>query len=381
MDNKQFIYSVLEKKEHESYTNKGKNRVSEERIVDKYKTGEYRLVTEQARYPITILPDFFSDESLHPQYQRHKVWDNKKKSQLIESFIMNVPVPPVFLYETDYAKYEVMDGLQRISSIISFYKDEFILEGLEIWDELNNYKYSELPQDIQNAIDRRNLSAVILMKESSSSEEQAYELKRFVFSRLNSGGEILEDQEIRNAIFSGDFNDMIKKLAEDNSKYNEMWKFSSRALTRMENYEMILRFFTHLSAVKSNINGSLVNLQNEYATKSLQFDKKTIQFQKNLFEETISLVYSMFGSEAFKTDVKKRAHRMTYDAVMLSVAYLILENPTISKKLSKLSLESEKFNLIEKYNEDFNGKYTSINYITTRVNLITELIKANIKDD
>jgi hypothetical protein len=89
-------------------------------INNKYLTGEVRIVTEQARYPLTSISNLFSNSinyNVHPDFQRRRRWSIEKKSKLILSFIINVPVPPVFLYEVDYAKFEVMDGLQRITTM------------------------------------------------------------------------------------------------------------------------------------------------------------------------------------------------------------------------------------------------------------------------
>lgn len=112
---------------------------SDEQINKKYNSGEVRIVTEQARYPLPTLSELFSKDkyNLHPEFQRRRRWSQEKKSKLIESFIINVPVPPVFLYEIDYASFEVMDGLQRITTIIDFYEDKYELTGLEEWAELN----------------------------------------------------------------------------------------------------------------------------------------------------------------------------------------------------------------------------------------------------
>ena len=84
-------------------------------LTERYSAGAVRIVTEQARYPLPQIPQMVAstDYKLDPEFQRRHRWDNTKKSRLIESFIINVPVPPVFLYEVGYAKYEVMDGLQR----------------------------------------------------------------------------------------------------------------------------------------------------------------------------------------------------------------------------------------------------------------------------
>ena len=101
---------------------------------------------------------------------------------------MNVPVPPIFLYEFDYSKYEVMDGLQRLTAIHEFYRNRYALTGLVEWPELNGRTYEQLPTKVREGIDRRYLSSVILLKETAHSEEDALRLKQLVFERINSGG-------------------------------------------------------------------------------------------------------------------------------------------------------------------------------------------------
>ena len=102
-------------------------RISDDEINKKYLAGEVRIVTEQARYPLDTIRGMIDSGKyeLMPSFQRRHRWSVVKKSRLIESFIMNVPIPPVFLYENEYSHYEVMDGLQRMTAINEFYLDKF----------------------------------------------------------------------------------------------------------------------------------------------------------------------------------------------------------------------------------------------------------------
>lgn len=197
---------------------------SKEEIDDKYRLGEKRLVTEQGRYPLDSLDTILNKSiQLDPEYQRSFVWNDNQKSKLIESFIMNVPIPPVFLYEIEFAKYEVMDGRQRLTTIRDFYADRFQLNGLEIWPELNGMKYSQLPENVKLGIDRRYISTIVILNETAKTEEEAFELKQHVFERLNTGGTKLSDQEIRNAIMRGPMNDFCKKIAVESNIFHEIW--------------------------------------------------------------------------------------------------------------------------------------------------------------
>ena len=120
-------------------------QLTDEDINEKYAKGDVRIITEQARYPLTAITGMIEsgDYKLNPEFQRRRRWDPRKQSKLIESFIMNVPIPPIFLYEDSYSHYEVMDGLQRLTAIHEFYKNKLVLDGLIEWNELNGRTYEE----------------------------------------------------------------------------------------------------------------------------------------------------------------------------------------------------------------------------------------------
>ncbi len=159
------LFSTAEDRMWEKPIKEDPQSLNDAEINEKYKAGEQRIVTETNREKIPNFvkaleqPDYMQ---VRPFYQRRQRWDLQRQSQLIESFIMNIPVPPVFLYEKDFNKYEVMDGQQRITSLKSFYSGEFKLSGLEIWKELNGRTYSTLPSQVRNGLDRRSISYVVV---------------------------------------------------------------------------------------------------------------------------------------------------------------------------------------------------------------------------
>ncbi|MCK6513452.1 DUF262 domain-containing protein [Myxococcota bacterium] len=213
-----------EKFELESSSNDASTRIDDDFVNAKYERGDIRIVTEQARYPLTSIVSMLDSGNyeLNPEFQRRHRWLNERKSRLIESFIMNVPIPPIFLYEASYSKYEVMDGLQRLTAISEFYRGEYALSGLREWRELNGKHYRDLPEQVRRGIDRRYLSSIILLRETAKNEKEAQFLKQMVFERINSGGEKLEPQESRNALYSGPLNKLCISLAELPS-FRRMW--------------------------------------------------------------------------------------------------------------------------------------------------------------
>ena len=176
--------------------------MTDDEIDAKYGSREWRIITETNREQLPNFVDALKRPGwmdLRPFYQRRLRWDDVRQSKLIESFIMNIPVPPLFVYESDLAKYEVMDGQQRITAIKDFYSNNLRLKGLEQWPELNNRTYSKLPSSIKRGIDRRSISYTVLLKESAETTEDQLLIRRMVFERLNTGGVELSHQEIRNS--------------------------------------------------------------------------------------------------------------------------------------------------------------------------------------
>lgn len=367
-------------------------RITDEDIAQKYTSGEYRIVTEQARYPFSTLSTLFDREKLQPEYQRNFIWDNSRKSRLIESIIINIPIPPIFLYEIEFAKYEVMDGLQRISTIIDFLNNKFALDGLEIWQELNGKTYSQLPETIKDGIKRRYLSAVILLKESAKTKNQEDEMKRFMFDRLNSGGVKLEPQEVRNALYTSRFNDLLSQLSQKveglewklvtgeyiQSLPKEKWLFlmwggfPNPSQDRMYGQELVLRFFAYISACKNNISKGTKYILDNYAKEAVIYSEDEVNELKEFFYNTIEFVFNIFGKNAFCSSEKNIAEKQIYDAVMLASVYKLMEN---GWEYKSIDISQNKYDLIEKEKDNiFNGKYTSISATNKKIELICNLL-------
>ena len=371
--------------------------LSDNEINEKYKKGEIRIVTEQARYPLDSIETMLDSKKyiLNPEYQRRKRWNNTRKSRLIESFIMNVPIPPIFLYEVDYSIYEVMDGLQRLTAIYDFYKGKFNLEGLEYWQELNGRNYQNLPEQVKRGIDRRYLSSIVLLQETAKSAEEADFLKQIVFERLNSGGEKLTPQETRNALHNGKFNQLCIKLSK-NPNFRKMWKLplesegeekllESESYRKMEDVELVLRFFAyrHIANLKSPVDKFL----DDYLKQANDYPDETIKNLENLFNDTIDLVYSIFGEDAFIPPKDKRDNKTPiktiYDPMMQAVANNIVYKETLLEHSQSIqsSLYSNKDLLYVKEENKrflFDGRYNNKKDVEARIRYFQEFLQGFI---
>lgn len=371
--------------------------VSDEKINEKYLKGEIRIITEQARYPLdTISTMLLSGKyNLNPEYQRRKRWDVIQQSKLIESFIINVPIPPIFLYEAEYANYEVMDGLQRLTAIDDFYNGKYALDGLEEWKELNGRTYHNLPAKIKEGIDRRYLSSIVLLNETAKNKEDAEFLKQIVFGRLNSGGDKLTAQETRNALHSGVFNNLCIELSQD-EYFRKLWNFpqynidndgeilneeellaSGDPYRKMEDVELVLRFFAYRHVEKLSFFKAQENFIDEFLKQANLYSIETINKLSEIFKTSVRIIFHLFDKEAFfmpvGTQKKTTPTKTVYDPMMQSISKLIDQEKILMSKA--FEIKNNKFkdhqNLIipnkEKNNELFDGKYNNKNDVEARI--------------
>jgi len=231
---------------------------------------------------------------LAPRYQRRFRWDDNRKSKLIESFLMNVPVPPIFLNEDDFGKYSVIDGKQRLSAIHEFITGKLILKGLLVFKDLNDLNFFDLPIEFQNSLKiRATVRAIIILRQSDK------DIKYEVFQRLNTGGVKLNAQEIRNSAFPGLLNDKILDLSEDKDFQKIMGiksKAKSRIYQEMKDAELVLRFFALKNTFES-YGGGLKNILDSYLDLNQNLKKDSVLELEKEFRETLELVKNVFGDE------------------------------------------------------------------------------------
>lgn len=187
---------------------------------------------------------------VQPDFQRQFVWDATKASRLIESALLAIPIPVVYLSQEQDNREYVIDGQQRLTSFFSFidgtFPDgtEFKLTGLKVFRELNGRKYCSLTSDIQDVIRYFKIRTITFKKDSDQG------LKFEIFERLNTGSVSLNDQELRNCIYRGKFNLLLKELSID-PDFTSLLNIK-RPDKRMKDVELVLRFcaFYHRTYLK-----------------------------------------------------------------------------------------------------------------------------------
>lgn len=166
------------------------SKISDDELNAKYESGERRVLNQIDRIKLPELVEALKKPgyvNLPPLHQRRVLWDSVQQSRLIESFIANIPVPPMVFYEQGYKSYEVIDGKERISTIQAFYENQLRLSGFELWSELNGYTIAELPWKVRTALNRRSISYIAIIAPIESTSSEALYLKQLAFERLNIG--------------------------------------------------------------------------------------------------------------------------------------------------------------------------------------------------
>jgi hypothetical protein len=337
------------------------------------------LVSSTVDFNLTTLADLCQSKTINldPKFQRRFRWDKSRQSKLIESFLMNVPVPPIFLNEDQYGAYSVIDGKQRLLAISSFMHNDLRLEGLEVFTDINGKTIEELPEPLKTVIRTRpTLRTIIVLHHSDE------DVKFEVFRRLNTGGVQLNFQEIRNSTYPGSLNDMILDLST-NGKFHQMLGIrkmqSSRIYQEMRDAEFVLRYLTFRDSWNS-FSGSMNRRMDHFMADNKDIPSHEIDDMRKDFLQTLESVDAAFGIHAFrrwlpdKTRWQERIVASLYDAEMFAC-----------RRFDRDTLLARKPDLVEGLkglfsNEEFQSSLRSLNpaRFKQRVDLVVQMIESGI---
>jgi hypothetical protein len=309
-----------------------------EDIVQRYSAAQLRIVRSTMDLSLHSLRQSLGDSTyinVHPDYQRRHRWDTKKRSQLIESLLLNIPIPPLFLFENDYNQYEVMDGRQRLDAITQFLENSYALRGLEYWPELDGTTFNDLPPTIQRGLLRRTVTAIVLLAETSRPEVSEIDVRMALFKRLNTGGVKLNPQELRNALYPSAFNSMLSRIAESDV-FRDVWgiprytpdekekvpkKVQTNALYKtMADCELVLRFFAIRETILEDRRGSLRSLMDKSMRQHKSDNQLQISRLETEFDTTLKVLFDLFDGRPFVLPQTNRPSRPVYDALMVAAS-------------------------------------------------------------
>lgn len=281
--------------------------------------------------------------NIAPEYQRQFRWDEERQSNLIESLFLGIPIPSLFMATNADGTWELIDGVQRVSTILSFagtneqknkiklkkIKD-LKLQGLKKLQDFNNKKFDELPLDIQTKFKLTSIKVTTLSDKSDKN------VRFDLFERLNKGGVILTEQEIRSCVYRGGFNDFIKELSTEQN-FKECVHLTDRQENDGTREELVLRFFAYLYDLES-FEHSVKDFLNNYMAKC---DKK-FNYSKN--EKIFKTVFKRLNQALPKGISKGRKNTPLnlYEAVSVGAALAYINKGKINTSSIQEWIKDEK---------------------------------------
>ena len=307
-----------------------------------------------------LIARYDDNELVKPELQRHYVWDRVEASRFIDSVLLGLPVPSIFLAKTKDEKLLIIDGYQRLMTVRDFVKGVFsddnsqfnLSNSKKIHDRWRGKSFAQLDEQDKRKIRNTTIHAIIFMQQHPSSDDTSlYQ----IFERINTGGRSLLPQEIRNCVYQGPLNTLLISLNEVKE-----WRDlvgSPKRDSRMRDLELILRFFALsdqyiLESQAAPYNISLKKYLNEYmGSHNTDHDVVALRSQ---FEQTVAFVHRAFGASAFHnvspsdpTRLLPNLSSTVFDSVMVGSWLLITGGGDTNKsaeaysaaKLNKLADE------------------------------------------
>ena len=299
-----------------------------------------------------------SKEIITTEFQRGWVWKNQQASRLIESFLAGLPVPPVFFYREESGKELIIDGQQRIRTIVGFFAKSlpdgttFFLKGVSPqWEGRN---YDTLNESDRNRFKNSILRVIIVEQIDPGDTSSMYE----VFSRLNTGGTALSPQEVRNASCHSPFNDLLKEMNKIGA-WREVFGTSTPD-ARMRDIELIARF---LALIDADYSKPMKKFITDFMFR--QRHGANIKTYRELFNRTVTAVYDKLGQKPFH--ISRGINAAVYDSVMVAFA----RNESIPGDIRNRYNQLIK---TEKFLDAVSSSTTDVDTVRQRINLATEVL-------
>ena len=348
-------------------------RKAKERTV-KTQTIEYDLETMVKKIDKKVI-------KLSPDYQRNHRWDQETSSRLIESLILNIPVPFIYISQDidvdeevgeDVSRYSVIDGQQRLTALYDFFHNKFSLSELEVLEQLNGSFYSDLPPFLIRRLEERSIKCLRI--DSTLDQQVKYD----IFERLNSGAVKLEPQELRNATCRGPFKQLIKELAKYPSfVLAAQIKPNSARVKKMEDEELVLRYFA-LTFQNGYLEykGGFKKFLTQKMSELNRLDKETLDKLGANFKRVMDKIIAECPEQPFAKYRVEGEHLVTmsnfnvsvFDAIV-SLFYVAEENSEVvtQAKVASLFLDQEFFRCIE-------GSTNDVRKLQTRIQKAVSLV-------
>ncbi|HBO5139784.1 TPA: DUF262 domain-containing protein [Pseudomonas aeruginosa] len=344
-----------------------------EYISDKYSDGiEYSETDEEERSDLTLKRNVL----FIPEYQREFTWDERRSSKLIESILLGLPIPFIFVAENSDGAWEIVDGSQRIRAIHYFVTNNLQLTGLESLTQANGIKFDNLENSRKGKFLDTALRLIIL------SEETTDDVKKDMFERINRGSDLLKPMEKRKGIYTGKFTSFIYNYVESDNNFKELVKVDKWLETRQERQELLLRFFalSENHAYTQGISGSLSEFLDHYLERKnseLQkmpeekADEEIIKYKQKI--DSVNKVVTELFPFGYRHKANPQTKRSVFEAISVGV-WAAIETGKLTKKI-------DKDHILQKLSQDDFKKCTHVANqlhkkpkLSARINYIRDLL-------
>ncbi|MFB3431613.1 MAG: DUF262 domain-containing protein [Phycisphaerales bacterium] len=290
-----------------------------EQAINEYRSG---LVLASSDLSLGAISEMVDSKAIDisPDFQRRDRWSVSKQSQLIESFLLNMPVPPVYLFEHEDGTYAVIDGKQRITAINLFMNGKLTLKEMEILRDIEGLNIDSFPASILNGLSVRPYVRTVTIL-NQSRENISYE----VFLRLNRSGVPLSPMEIRKVAFRGLYCDMIFEEAKNEFLYKQLKikGTASPAYRKMQDAEFVLRFLS-LMNTWDNFGSDYRRSMDDHMLAHAGSERSLVEKHRQRFRRALLYCEKIWGDHAFQRPVRPGEWRNfsvagVYDAQMLAV--------------------------------------------------------------
>lgn len=350
-----------------------------------YPNAEVRV--SKAQYSTLHIKHMVEDRGelvINPDFQRHHVWKPKQKIELVESILMGIPIPAIYLFETKDGKKQVVDGQQRISSILEFLNNGFSLKGLKILSEFDGKYFCDLDTKMQGVFEDFQLYFYII--QPPTPERVKYD----IFDRVNRGGTSLTSQEMRNALYRGHATELLEFL----SSSPEFIRATGGSVQskRMKDQNMVLRaiafdlYYRHHRNLKDS-NGEEILYRSDmddFLAKIMVFlneraSEELLDYCRESFLKSMSFIHSILGMDAFRF-ASRSSRRRPFNMPLFDMLEYIFVFPGISDQAERAKRVIDDFKLTYSRSDHFLNNVDSAANVDWRYNAAEELICQIIND-
>lgn len=340
-------------------------QIQDNKKLIKYDTRDY--VIEH------IVNKFRKDEFFVPlEYQRNFIWDDKDKCNFIESLLIGLPIPFMFFSDTDDGRVEIVDGAQRVQTMVQFAENDLVLSNLKVLSDSNGFRFG----DFDIAIQRRFLNTsvrVVYLEEGTT-----VRTRQEIFKRINTGGIRVEPREVRRGALEGKFMDFLTECSK-NDLFNALAPRSDKVESRFEGLELVSRFFAYYDSFSSNFDGydgkvaQYIDKYVDNKNKQWQADDSEKEIYKQRFEDMLNFAQQLLGKRGFRKTLKANSTpRARFEAISVGIALALSTGKPLYSDNSQW-IDSEEFKEITSSDAANNKSRLIGRIVYVRDNLLNEV--------